>query len=610
MILVDSPIELAHETRLAKMLCQWLSQPEDSILYHSVIAVNLALQQGHSCLYLPDWAEGRLQCGLAYQYELPTLPQWSAALEALAPLSVSNDEAFPLVYENQRLYLRRYWNFEQQLSSAIGARLSQSNLSLTKATQERFDRLFASSEMLDWQKIAAKNALLNRFSVIAGGPGTGKTYTVTRMLACLLAQYQESDRQPNIKLVAPTGKAAQRLTESIASAKQALKASIGESWVEDIPEAASTIHRLLGVIPNNVNFKHNERQPLDIDWLLVDEASMVDLPLMCRLFRALPEKSNVILLGDAEQLPSVAAGSVLADLTPRPHPGYSPERVQELGLSESYSGVTDANYLTYLEKSHRFDGKGGIGILAKQVISGEVESSWTFLNQHNEQLALISETDRDRQVIHWVKKYYLPVTQAINVASAWALFSEFRLLCATRVGPQGTLALNNQVCQILGQSTVPFRGQPIMVTENDYRTGLFNGDVGLVWEDEETGLLLVWFPDGSGGFRAIPFARLPTHDTVFAMTIHKTQGSEFSQVVMLLPDAASKLLSRELIYTGLTRAKKHFSYCGAPWSWKQAVTSPVVRHSGLRERVQIQSARMQPKDSIESSKPIQLDMGL
>lgn len=604
MLLFDVETPLTHEKTLAKTLCKWIGEPSDSILYQSVIAVNLALQEGHSCLYIPEWAGQTLQVGSQYSCKLPTLRNWQNYLSTL-PLGI--DDQFPLVFEQNRLYLRRYWAFEQELSESILDRLNEEPAELKPPVLARFSQLFPETAERDWQKIAAYNSLLNQFSVIAGGPGTGKTFTVTRLLACLLAQY---DRAPIIKLVAPTGKAAQRLSESISKAKADLTLQTGESWVLDIPEEASTIHRLLGVIPNSIDFRHNSGNPIQVDCLLVDEASMVDLPLMTRLFRALPRETRVILLGDAEQLPSVAAGSVLADITPRPHPGYSAERAAILELPVT-SGKVTANYLTYLEKSHRFDGKGGIGILAAQVIRGALSESWATLESDNDQLNLISEQQRESQLSQWIESYYRPVLKSPDIATAWLRFSEFRILCATRVGPQGTVSLNEKiVLQLKGKQIGLFKGLPLMVTQNDYKLELFNGDVGIVWPDDQN-KLMVWFPESLGGYRPVSIARLPAYDLVFAMTIHKTQGSEFSQVAMVLPDRASQLLSRELIYTGLTRAKKMFSYCGSKQTWSKSVSQRVIRYSGLAMKLGLETDLIeQTQLKPVQSKPMQLDMDL
>ena len=580
---------LTLERTLAKQLCQWLEVSLDHPLYDAVVAVNIALQRGHSCLLLSDWAGQHWVEEGVYRLALPELSVWHAALSALP---IGPNDAFPVVYEHGRVYLRRYWQFESELAGALADRLAAPPLTLSVAVAERLALLFpqTDSHAVDWQRVAAINTLTNPFSVIAGGPGTGKTYTVTRILGCLLAQYEQP---PIIKLVAPTGKAAQRLTESIVQAKTALSQQHAVSWIADIPEQASTLHRLLGFLPKQLQFRYHQKNPLRVDCVLIDEASMVDLPLMTRLFRALPDHCRVILLGDAAQLPSVAAGSILADLTPQPHPGYSVKRAAQLGLPAAAS--TSADYLTFLQHSHRFDGKGGIGVLANSVMSGDGPAAWAHLSQHPEVLDQVSTADFDTQLREWVEQHYRPMLTATDVSAAWQYLSAFRILCATRVGRQGTVALNERITQWLrgqshqrlrDQSHQWFQGQPIMVTQNDYSLGLFNGDVGLIWPDDD-GALVACFPQTEGSFVKVSVARLPSIETVFAMTIHKTQGSEFAQVAMVLPELSGPFLSRELLYTGLTRAKRQFIYCGEQSVWVNAVSRHAARHSGLRIRLGI-----------------------
>ena len=571
---------LTLERTLAKQLCLWLGIPIDHPFFDAVVAVNIALQRGHSCLLLNDWAGQQWVEEGVYRMSLPELTDWEVALSTLP---IGPDDAFPIVYEAGRVYLRRYWQFETELANYLEARLKTPALTLSDTLTARLEQLFPApaDSTVDWQRIAAINTLTNPFSVIAGGPGTGKTYTVTRILGCLLAQY---DHPPIIKLVAPTGKAAQRLSESIVQAKTALLQQHQVSWIADIPESASTLHRLLGFLPKQLQFKHNRKNPLRVDCVLIDEASMVDLPLMTRLFRALPDHCRIIFLGDAAQLPSVAAGSVLADLTPQPHPGYSKQRAQQLGLVVEESPVT-ADYLTFLQHSHRFDGKGGIGVLAEQVMAGNGPASWASFATHPEVLAHVAHGDFEPQLRQWVEQHYRPMLLAEDVIEAWGYLSAFRILCATRVGSQGTVVLNALITEWLrGRSLQFFKGQPIMVTQNDYSLGLFNGDVGLIWPDDD-GQLVACFPKAENSFLKVSVARLPSIETVFAMTIHKTQGSEFEQVALVLPALSGPFLSRELLYTGLTRAKKQFTYCGEQSVWLNAVSRHAARHSGLRLRL-------------------------
>lgn len=573
---------------LARQLCDWLGCNEDW-LFHSLAATSLALQQGHTCLYLPAVAgQSEWRSEESTGYSFPELSDW---LHQLEQLPIGPEDQAPVVLDNQRLYLRRYWQFETELAIRLRQRMQQQHQPDLKTAKSALATLFpklaqgSDAADTDWQALAAANALFNGFSIIAGGPGTGKTYTVTRLLALLA---QTSPEPLTIRMAAPTGKAAQRLAESIRAAKADLQGRLDMITLDSIPDEATTLHRLLGVIPNRLDFRHNERNPLHCDVLLVDEVSMVDLPMMTRLFRALPEHCRVILLGDADQLPSVAAGSILADLAERPHPGYSQKRakaLKQLGFKLSQEHIAQSkhppcDYLNYLYHSRRFDGAGGIGILARQVINGEAEASLATLRGDYPDLAWIPTDQAHSQITRWVNQWYRPIAQAESLEAAFDALFQFRLLCPTRVGPMGIEALNDRILKTLNPTRQPFfKGQPVMITENHYGVGLYNGDIGLLWPDDK-GHLLAWFPSGEG-YRPLAPGRLPRFETVYAMTIHKTQGSEFERVALVLPDEPMAMLSRELIYTGLTRAKKELFVSGREVVWLDSIQRQVERYSGL-----------------------------
>jgi exodeoxyribonuclease V alpha subunit len=466
--------------------------------------------------------------------------------------------------------------------------------------------------------VAVANAINKKFSIIAGGPGTGKTYTVTKLLAALVMLNSSSslNEKPNadlkIALVAPTGKAAQRLSESVTNALQGFTGQISATVLSKIPQEAQTLHRLLGVIPNSVNFRHHQDNLLNIDVLLIDEVSMVDLALMVRVFRALPSHCQIILLGDADQLPSVAAGSVLNDLAPKPHRGYSPENHQYLSQvsqcvnlpqwkkSPKSSGLTlAADHVVFLDKSRRFDGEGGIGKIASHVINGRFSESWQLLteklvidNNHQDVLQsgdtlCLLEGKASSWLAAFVSEYYAPIFAQKTVSAAFKQLQKFRILCATRVGEQGVESLNEQVQNILikrgdiNAFETRYCGQPIMINVNNYSLGLYNGDIGLLWKNE-LGHLMAVFEQANNEYKWVNPARLPQHETVYAMTIHKTQGSEFEHVVMVLPEQSdNKLLSRELMYTAITRAKQKLSIATLANVWRQGVTTKTTRYSGI-----------------------------
>jgi len=581
---------------------------DQNTVFHLLLALSESLRDGHSCLPLEAIAGQRF--GLAsdeegiishHGFQFGSAGELTTLCQCLG-LDASANE--PLVYEGAKLFLRRYYRFEQELFAAISQK-SQHRSRYTEADiQACLNKLFTGSleeADIDWQHVAVANAINKNFSVIAGGPGTGKTYTVTKLLAALVeleskqAQRQEGDECLKISLVAPTGKAAQRLSESISGAVTRFRGEISDLVLDAIPSEAQTIHRLLGVIPNSPNFRRNENNLLDLDILLIDEVSMVDLAMMARIFRALPAEAKVILLGDADQLPSVSAGSVLADIAHRPHGGYS--RANNKYLSE-VTGIGTLplakkradDHVTFLLKSRRFDGKGGIGLIATAVIKGQSNDSWQLLQEAgvaSNELNLLS-VDINDWLPQLVSRHYLPLFAMTDVKDAFRQLSRFRILCATRKGEAGVENINQRVEQLLADSGAIrlsrgfYHGQPIMISENDYRLGLYNGDIGILWKNRQGQLMAVFESQQDEGLTWIIPSRLPKFETVYAMTIHKTQGSEFDHVAMVLPGQKdNKLLSRQLLYTGITRAKKQFSLSSSASVWRHGVDTQVKRHSGL-----------------------------
>ncbi|MDO6447297.1 exodeoxyribonuclease V subunit alpha [Colwellia sp. 1_MG-2023] len=604
-------------------------------LFHLLIALSVSLREGHSCLPLNVVAEQRFgYCCDAFgvvSHQGFQFPSFIHLHELLCLLNIDESQEHGVVFHQEKLYLRRYYNFEQQVIEFLHSHQSNAknnkkhlvadNLALIETTTSSDTNeimaclalLFpnqsnSDTALIDWQKIAVANALNKSFSIIAGGPGTGKTYTVTKLLAAIIML----NKAPalTISLVAPTGKAAQRLCESINQAKDGFKALLPEEVLAKIPTETKTIHRLLGVIPNSPNFRHHQENKLNIDVLLIDEVSMVDLPLMARVFRALPAHCQVILLGDAQQLPSVAAGSVLSDLTPFHQAQYSPDNKKFL---EKVTGITNlpinkkcpVDHLTYLTHSRRFDGKGAIGILSQLVIAGDSEQSWQLLqsaiNSGNPQLTFIEQTQEFSSQASWfnhlIDEYYQPIRAAESVEQAFHLLSKFRFLSATRQGETGVETINNLVeSRLLPElshlinhrshnkshsKNSLYHGKPIMINENDYSLGLYNGDIGLIWQNDK-GHLMAFFEQQNGQLTQILPSRLPQFETVYAMTIHKTQGSEFNHVALILPtNTDNQLLTRELLYTGITRAKEQITLQSKKSVWYQGVESRVARFSGI-----------------------------
>ena len=629
---------------LANQLVFAYKQTDNIVLYHAFMALSESLRQGHTCLPLTVLAEqywaksvekGEIAAKSGFKF-----PDF-ASLKALFSTDKFTEEANnPIVYWQECLYLRRYFIFEQKLAKIIHRKVNDSarvvDISLLKQCldvvfpENNIHYDFDNSNLPDWQKISVANALNKDFSIIAGGPGTGKTYTVTKLLAAIILRAQKLRQNlPIIAMVAPTGKAAQRLSESISKTSAQFRGKICDSILDVIPEQAQTIHRLLGVIPEQNYFKHHQENTLAIDVLLVDEASMVDLALMTRLFIALPPHCQIILLGDADQLPSVQSGSVLNELAPKPHIGYSAENIaylQTLAQQNLYEFQAKENkqacdHLTLLTQSRRFDSQGGIGLLANAVISGESKQSWQILMQRSSQLNLLS-TDSfvidNNYLNNLVRQYYLPLLTLENVTEAFDLFNQFRVLVATRKGKCGVEFLNETIKESLQQlwqrqygNFLPinklYHGQPIMISENNYQIGLFNGDVGFIWRDAKGHLMAVFEGSSEDGnsivnineeksinkniaYRYFMISQLPQYETVYAMTIHKTQGSEFEHVLMILPEKSDhQLLSRELLYTGITRTKNQLSIVSKPQVWQQAVKQKVLRYANLGKRLTLLS---------------------
>ncbi len=620
------------------LIVEQLNDEQQTQLFYLFMVLSAHVRAGHSCLPVHAiaeqcWGSARDENGQATHSGF-YFSNFASVQQLLSLLAIDvNDQAI-LVFEHNKLYMRRYYLFETELARSINARLTAVAPALMRNIVDCMNVLFPQQAKLhqeiDWQQLAVANAMNKNFSVIAGGPGTGKTYTVTKLLAALimLAKKEQHADKLSIALVAPTGKAAQRLTESITNTIAGFAGIIDEEVLADIPTNAQTIHRLLGVIPNSPNFRHNQANLLHYDVLLVDEVSMVDLPMMARIFRALKPTTKVILLGDADQLPSVAVGSVLADIAPSPHRGYSKSnyqylvqacQVNETQLINSFTHVAEhrCDHLSFLIKSRRFDGQGGIGKLASSVIQGNVEQSWLLLSQKKDNLVgnhsqlSLEKGELKSWLTPLVKQYYQGISACNSLEQAFELLAKFRVLCVTRQGEYGVVAINQWIQALfnsnaLSSSGKHYHGMPIMISENDYRLGLFNGDIGLLWSVKSTSdqhqcnQLMAFFEQGvslknaskvgvqcqdkhaMADYKSFLPSRLPKFEPVYAMTIHKTQGSEFDHVAMVLPKGDSPLLSRELLYTAITRAKELLTVSTNQYAWQQGVTKAVKRYSGLK----------------------------
>jgi exodeoxyribonuclease V alpha subunit len=592
-------------------------------------------------------------------------------------LAVSDgSSSTPLVLEGTRLYLRRFWRYEQGIAAGIRQRLSPGGTESDPQLSLALDTLFgkAKEETVDYQKIACALAARNRFSVITGGPGTGKTTTVLNLLAALQSMacqkpgVDSDDPYLRIRLSAPTGKAAARLSESIGGAlsRVPLAELPGAPDASAIPTEVTTLHRLLGSRPGSRQFRYNEDNPLPLDILVIDEASMVDVDLMASVFAALPENARLIMLGDKDQLASVDAGAVLGELCQRANGGhYRPETLKWLETVTGYrlpeeladaSGQPLDQAVGMLRKSYRFDEHSGIGVLARATNEGRLDkslisqcqsrtfldvawlgrselmtdptdhpsspdallplarhartgSSGAFLNAGEDRIVNGESVSAPVGYGHYLQIMSGQRPHATDSEAdrpewdAWATkvlaaFSQFQVLCALRKGPFGVEGLNQQVAAelraagLIDKTEGWYAGRPVLVTGNDYNLGLMNGDIGVTlsvpWDRNDAGepvqTLRVAFPssDGSGTIRWISPSRLQSLETVYAMTVHKSQGSEFTHACLVIPDRLTPVLTRELIYTGITRAR-HWLSLAVPHEavLREAASRNVVRASGL-----------------------------
>ncbi|HER62871.1 MAG TPA: exodeoxyribonuclease V subunit alpha, partial [Desulfobacteraceae bacterium] len=489
------------------------------------------------------------------------------------------------------LYLARYYRCEKIIADDLLCR-SRGILPVDmENAASLIARLFPAGAGEDYQRMAVAAAALKQFVVISGGPGTGKTYTVARILALLQALAGAGLR---IGLAAPTGKAAVRLQESIGTARKTLDDDLAAM----VPAETKTLHRLLGYNPGTGQFRHNSRNRLHLDLLVIDEASMIDVPLMAALVEALPEKTRVVMLGDRDQLTSVEAGSLFGDICSSPDPGWSAElcaRVERLAGWAPQPVCPGENFgdsVVLLRKSYRFQGKGGISGLAAVINSGSRDQLLKMYGREYDDLLLgHPDENRSRQRLEeYLLAGFKPCFASREPAEALTVLAGFRILCALREGPHGVAGVNLLTENILRRqgllsgSDQWYRGRPLIIRSNHYGLQLFNGDTGVVWPDK-AGKLRAWFARPDGSLHQVPLSRLPEHDTAYAITVHQSQGSEFAEVLFLLPTTDNRVLCRELIYTGITRARERLLLHGAPDLLATAMERSVVRYSGLNEKL-------------------------
>jgi exodeoxyribonuclease V alpha subunit len=590
MNLVDLPLGPLERALVDSL--RRLDPAAEPLVLASAALLCTALDQGDVCLPLARLAGQRPWP--EHSFCLPALAEWQARLAA-SPLVGAEGDFTPLILQAGRLYLARYQAYERQLAEQLLSRAADLPTVDEAQLSASLTRLFAfnaatSDGQPDWQRLAAAQAVRRKLAVISGGPGTGKTTTVVRLLAALLEQ--PGCEHLAIGLAAPTGKAAARMAEAIRNAKASLPVS--EAIKAALPDEARTLHRLLGSRGDSPQVRHNAANPLALDVLVVDEASMVDLALMAKLVDALPPNARLILLGDKDQLCAVEAGAVFAELCEGR--GFDAQAAadlqritgQQVPVAQPGSRLGDAVVL--LTHSHRFAGDSGIGELARRINGGDVSGTLNLLKENRADLAWNGEPTPD-DLLERLDRGYAPFIAAAKSAdphAAFAAFNDFRALCAQREGVWGVAGINEALeARVKKRNQVASRerwyaGRPIMVRQNDYALGLFNGDIGICLRSEFG--LRVFF-EGEDSYRPFAPARLPSHDCAFAMTVHKSQGSEFSEVLLVLPEQPSPLLTRSLFYTGITRAKHKVEIWALPARLSEAVATRAERAAGLAQRL-------------------------
>ncbi|MGZ8143430.1 MAG: exodeoxyribonuclease V subunit alpha [Methylosarcina sp.] len=531
-------------SRLSIALARFLSgrsklkDQQKPVFEKLVQSVSEELNNGHNCMLISDEDRELLMAS------------------GLAALATRQPIALPLIVERNRLYFYRYWFYENRLAVRIRAMLGESHP--VNGLDALLDVYFGKqNDQTDWQREAARMAVTRSFAIITGGPGTGKTSTVVKILALL----QTAAAHPlQIALAGPTGKAAMRLKESISFYKTALPCS--DEIKQHIPENVMTLHRLLGAKPLSPYFRHDAEHPLVYDLVVVDEASMIDLALMSKLLDALKPSARLILLGDKDQLASVESGAVLADLIQA-----LPEHTVELKFT------------------HRFD--ENIKSLASLVNLQLDEEAWRLIRVGNEAVSLM-----EREPVEYISDQQ---SEYLRLIAAGASFEEvnkacarFQVLCANKEGNNSVADINFRVEQalfrkrLINLSGLWYSGRPVIITQNNPTLHLYNGDTGICMADkEQRGKLMVFFQRADGTVKKYLPSRITHCQTVFAMTIHKSQGSEFDEVLIALPAEINPVLTKELLYTAITRARKTVKLIASEDVFRAAVKQKVNRVTGL-----------------------------
>ena len=548
------------DVELARALNRMTRAP-DSGVELAIALTSRNIRRGHTCfpIGMPAadiWPQEPVPGDV-----LPDAIRWKDTL-ATSPLTRGG----PLVLDDAgRLYLRRYWQLEQDIARQLGTRSDAP----PPAEEESgwilasLDRLFPGSPDAP-QRQAARNALRHRVSLLCGGPGTGKTTTVAAIVGLLIeGKLHDDEPPPKVMLLAPTGKSAVRLGEAVRHAKTRIEAT--NAILDQIPEQATTVHRALGMHRDGMHFRKNADLPLEADIIVVDEASMIDLGLMRQLLDATPREATLLIVGDPDQLTSVEAGSVLRDLV----------------TASAQTGWRDR--VTHLTTTYRYDAEQPLGQLVAAIRAGEASVVDTLLARKDAEDVVWTPSDGlpaelDRAAHHWGE-----VLATLDPAEHFALRGRYVMLSPFRKGVIGTRRLGESIRERLtSRGPGAQHVTPIIIEQNSHELRVYNGDFAMLVEGDPP---MATVQSDAGGFREIAVARLPQFSDAFALSVHKAQGSEFDEVLVVLPDEDVPLLTRELLYTAVSRARKRVRVVGPTAVLAAALDRRAQRHSGLVDAI-------------------------
>ncbi len=610
-LLEDGCIEYI-DYAFARLIARRFGEENEAVLAAAALTSRVTCQ-GHVCFDLDNPAPQL--AGPDFNSARPAgLPRHRRLIELLSasPAVGFENDYKPLILSGSKLYLNRYFNYEKSIADQILSRCralpEPVDTGLLAVLLERYFGPDRSPGKVNWAKVAAVAAACRRLCIVSGGPGTGKTYTAARIIALLLAAFPEQLRR--VCLAAPTGKAAARLQESILEARAGL--DLRGPAAEGFPHQASTIHRLLGIRGDGLSSRYDLSNPLPADLVVIDEASMVDMALMHRLLEALLPDTRLVLLGDKDQLASVEAGSVLGDLCGRSGKiGFSAGfartvagacRFELPGRMIVSQGGCLVDHVVFLRESHRFDPGGGIGALSRAVNAGRADQAMKLLADPEQPALEWIRPGGSRDFTAVVEKEvldnYAGLFKGEDARQRLRVLEKFKILCAVQRGPYGVERLNRLAeAAALDRGLIPARyletwpwypGRPVMILQNDYRQQLFNGDTGVAGlQGRGAGGpdFKVDFQASGGQVRQLTAHGLPALQTVYATTIHRSQGSEFDKVFIVLPDRDNPLLTRELLYTAVTRARRRVTVWAEESILAKTVRRRLHRASGLEARL-------------------------